>query len=91
MLLYADDTVVFGTDENDFHNNSDMFYEYSELWHSTPRGGGSLIVSYIHRLGSFWGVQNFEFQNVLWFSEKLILLGVSRICENSLEVVAELD
>ena len=29
MLLYVDDTVVFGTDEKDL----DMCYEYSELWH----------------------------------------------------------
>ena len=33
MLLYADDTVVFGTDEKEFQNNLDMFYKYSELWH----------------------------------------------------------
>ena len=33
MLLYADDTVVFGTDEKEFQNNLDIFYEYSELWH----------------------------------------------------------
>ena len=33
MLLYADDTVVFGTEEKEFQNNLDMFYEYSELWH----------------------------------------------------------
>ena len=33
MLLYVDDTVVFGTDEKEFQNNLDMFYEYSELWH----------------------------------------------------------
>ena len=33
MLLYVDDTVVFGTDEKEFQNDLDMFYEYSELWH----------------------------------------------------------
>ena len=33
MLLYADDTVVFGTDEKEFQNNFDVFYAYSELWH----------------------------------------------------------
>ena len=33
QVSYADDTVVFGTDENEFQNNLDMFYEYSELWH----------------------------------------------------------
>ena len=33
MLLYADDTVIFGIDEKEFQNNLDMFYEYSELWY----------------------------------------------------------
>ena len=33
MLLYADDTVVFGTEEKEFQNNLDIFYEHSELWH----------------------------------------------------------
>ena len=33
VLLFADDTVVFGTDEKEFQNNLDMFYKYSELWH----------------------------------------------------------
>ena len=33
VLLYADDTVVFGTDEKEFQNNLDMIYKYSELWH----------------------------------------------------------
>ena len=32
--------------------------------------GCTLIFSYIHRLGSFFGVQNFEFQYFHWFSEK---------------------
>ena len=32
--------------------------------------GGTLIFSYIRRLGSFLGVQNFEFQYFLLFSEK---------------------
>ena len=30
VLLYADNTVVFGTDD-DFQNNLNMFYEYLEL------------------------------------------------------------
>ena len=33
-------------------------------------GGGTLIFSYIRRLGSYFGVQNFEFQYFLGFSEK---------------------
>ena len=39
----------------------------------TPGGGGTLIFSYIRRLGPFFRVQNFEFQYFLGFSEKLIL------------------
>ena len=33
VLLYADDTVIFGTDEKDIQKNLDMFFKYSELWH----------------------------------------------------------
>ena len=29
--LYVNDTALFGTDEKEFQNNLDMFYEYSEL------------------------------------------------------------
>ena len=32
VLVYTDDTIVFGTDEKEIKNNLDMFYEYSELW-----------------------------------------------------------
>ena len=39
-------------------------------------GGVTLIFSYIRRLGSFFGAQNFEFQYFLGFLEKLIFLGV---------------
>ena len=38
-------------------------------------GGGTLIFSHIRRLGSFLGVQNFEFQYFLGFSKKIIFLG----------------
>ena len=39
----------------------------------TPRGGGgTLIFSYIRRLGSFMGVQKFEFQYVFCFFRKMI-------------------
>ena len=37
--------------------------------------GGTLICSYIRRLGSFFWVQSIEFQYFLWFSEKIIFLG----------------
>ena len=43
----------------------------------TPQGG-TLIFSYIRRLGSFFFVQNFEFQYFLGFSEKnYIFLGMN--------------
>ena len=39
-------------------------------------GGGTLIFSYIRRLGPFFGVQNFEFRYFMGFSEKNIFFGV---------------
>ena len=39
-------------------------------------GGGTLIFSYIRRLGSFFGVQNFEFQDFLGFRKINIFLGM---------------
>ena len=38
-------------------------------------GGGTLKISYIRRLGSFFGVQNFNFQYFLGFSENEYFLG----------------
>ena len=32
VLLYADDTVIFGTDPDSFQNNLNVFYEYCKLW-----------------------------------------------------------
>ncbi|MCU7800877.1 MAG: reverse transcriptase family protein [gamma proteobacterium symbiont of Lucinoma myriamae] len=32
ILLYADDTVVFGTDEKSFQDSLSAFYEYSNIW-----------------------------------------------------------
>ena len=32
ILLYADDTVIFGTDPNSFQGNLNAFYEYCKLW-----------------------------------------------------------
>ena len=48
---------------------SNMLYGYY-----SPMGGGgggdTLIFLYLHRLRSFFGVQNFEFHYFLGFSEK---------------------
>ena len=40
-----------------------------------PGGGGTLIFSYIRRLGSFFGVQNFEFQYFWGFQKNEYFLG----------------
>ena len=32
ILLYADDTVIFGTDPDSFQNNLIVFYEYCQMW-----------------------------------------------------------
>ena len=32
ILLYADDTVIFGTDEREFQNHLNVFYDYSNMW-----------------------------------------------------------
>ena len=32
ILLYADDTVIFGADETSFQKNLDVFYEYAKMW-----------------------------------------------------------
>ena len=37
--------------------------------------GGNLLLSCMHRLGSFLLVQNFEFQYVRGFLEKIIFFG----------------
>ena len=31
-MLYADDTVIFGTDVESFQHSLNIFYEYSNLW-----------------------------------------------------------
>ena len=32
ILLYADDTVIFGVDATDFQKNLDVFYESAKMW-----------------------------------------------------------
>ena len=32
VLLYADDTVIFGTDAGSFQNNLDILYKYAQQW-----------------------------------------------------------
>ena len=62
------------------HTKSNLRYERSPsnmISESQGGGGfGTLIFSYIRRLGPFFGVQNFEFQYFFGFLEKLIFFGV---------------
>lgn len=32
VLLYADNTVIFGTDPENFQNNLNIFFEYTQQW-----------------------------------------------------------
>ena len=32
VLLYADDTVIFVTDEKQFQDNLNLFFEYTKIW-----------------------------------------------------------
>ena len=62
-------------DQNDSHAiNPNLCWMAVPQW-GGGGGGGTLIFSYIRRLGSFFGVQNFEFQYFWGFSEKRIFLG----------------
>ena len=38
VLLYADDTIIFGTDEKEFQKNSDMFSELCNFFFSSKTG-----------------------------------------------------
>ena len=60
----------------------------------TPRvegGGGTLIFSYIRGLGSFFWVQNCEFQYFWGFSEKINIFWGMTILWIFLGVIAKLD
>ena len=54
-------------------------------------GGGTPIFSYIRRLGSFLGVQNFEFQYFGGFSEKKNILGGMKLLWIFFGVITKLD
>ena len=48
-----------------------------------PRGrGGTLIFSYIHRLGLFFGVQNFEFNYFWGFQKNEFFWGYEDLVDN---------
>ena len=48
-----------------------LIKQYTIFWRveSQAGGGGYLIISYIRRLGSFFGVQNLNF-NIFWGYKK---------------------
>ena len=56
VLLYADDTVIFGTDEKELQQNLEMFFEYSEVWHLNINYDNTKIMIYGTRCN-----QHFDF------------------------------
>lgn len=57
VLLYADDTVVFGTDATSFQENLNYFYEYTRIW--------KLKINYDKTKIMIFGIRNvdqFEFR-----------------------------
>ena len=73
-LLYADDTVIFGLNAEDFQNNLNIFYEYSQQW--------KLNINYTKTKVMIFGTYNtddFEFKlgdNVIEICKEFRYLGV---------------
>ena len=51
-------------------------------------GGGTLIFSYIHRVGSFLGVQNFEYHYFWGFQKNEYFLGYEDFVGQNLGVIS---
>ena len=74
VLLYADDTVIFGMDAQSFQDNLDAFYDYSVLWH--------LNINYTKTKIMIFGLRNcnnLEFKlggNVITICNEFKYLGV---------------
>lgn len=74
VLLYADDTVIFGMDAQSFQDNPDDFYDYSVLWH--------LNINYTKTKIMIFGLRNcnnLEFKlggNVIAICNEFKYLGV---------------
>ena len=54
-------------------------------------GGSTPIFPYIRRLGTFLGVQNFEFQYFGFFFRKMNIFGGLKILWKFLRVITKLD
>lgn len=52
VLLYAEDTVVFGTDATSFQENLNYFYEYTRIW--------KLKINYDKTKIMIFGIRNVE-------------------------------
>ena len=54
-----------------------LFYNFSEgRWESVPQGGSNLILSYISRLGSFFGVKILNFNILGGFQKNEYFFGM---------------
>ena len=74
VLLYADDTVIFGTSEENFQHNLNIFYEYSKIW--------KLDINFDKTKILIFGTRNdekYEFrlgENIISICEEFKYLGV---------------
>ena len=74
VLLYADDTVIFGTDAENFQNNLNVFFEYTQQW--------KLNINYHKTKVLIFGARNtanFEFKlgnNIIEICDEFKYLGV---------------
>ena len=56
--------------------NKYKFYTLTIFSEATPREGGTLICSYIRRLGPLFLLQNFDFLYFGGFQKKKIFMGI---------------
>ena len=74
VLLYADDTVVFGTDADSFQHNLNVFYDYTQQWKPNINFRKTKILIFGVR-----NTNNFQFKlgnNTIDICDELKYLGV---------------
>ena len=74
VLLYADDTAIFGTSEENFQHNLNIFYEYSKIWKLDINFDKTKILIFGTRNG-----EKYEFrlgENIISICEEFKYLGV---------------
>ena len=57
ILLYADDTVIFSTNQHDLQNNLNIFNDYCKIWHLNINVNKTKVVVFRAR-----SLQNYSFK-----------------------------